>query len=82
MSEEKEKEIQEMVWKIPTLDTHSVPQKIDLCQHAQGKHYFQLQMSYFLPKSALSLCILLLDKLFFCIFHEQLSIKPVLHSTS
>lgn len=41
MSEEKEKETQEMVWKIPALDSHSVPQKkIDLCQHAQGKHYF------------------------------------------
>lgn len=78
MPEEKEKETQEMVWKIPTLDSDSVPQKkINLCQHAQGKHYFQLQMSYFLPKSALSLSFLFLAMLFFCIFHEQLSIKPV-----
>lgn len=83
MSEEKEKETQEMVWKIPTLDSHSVPQKkTDLCQHAQGKHYFRVQMSYFLRKSALSLSFLLLDMLFFCIFHEQLSIKTVSHSTS
>ena len=82
MSEEKEKETQQMVWKIPTLDSNSVPQKkINLCQHAQGKHYFQLQISYLFPKSALSLSFLPLDILFVYIFHEQLSIKPVLHST-
>lgn len=80
MSEEKEKEIQEMVWQIPTLDFHSAPQKkIDLSQHVQGKLYFQLQMSYFSPKSALHLSCLLLDMLFFCFFHEQLPIKPVSH---
>lgn len=78
MSEEKEKETQEMVWQIPTLDSHSAPQeKIDLCQYAQGKLYFQLQMRYFSPKSALRLSCLLLDMLFFCFFHEQMPIKPV-----
>lgn len=50
----KEKETQEIVWEIPIFDCNSVLQKKMLqkkmlCQHTKGKHYFQLQMSYFLP---------------------------------
>lgn len=60
----KEKETQEIVWEIPIFDSHPVLQKKMLqkmlCQHIKGEHYFQFQMSYHLPKSALSLSLLFL----------------------
>lgn len=61
----KEKETQEIVWEIPIFDSHSVFWKKMLCQHTKGKHYFQFQMSYFLPKSALSNFFLFLYTLCF-----------------
>lgn len=78
----KEKETQEIVWEIPVFDSHSVLQKKMLqkkmlCQHTKGKHDFQLLMSYFLPKSALSLSFLFLCTL--C-FSWTISTKPVSHS--
>lgn len=51
-----------MVWKAPTLDANSVSQQyIDPWQLGQVKHYFQLQMCFFLFKFALSLSFLLLS---------------------
>lgn len=54
-SEEKGKENKDIVWKIPTLDSYAVPQKKTDFYQTSISTCFQLQVSNFLTKYALSL---------------------------